>query len=229
MNAWWKTIDWYVTTVWMGVVLLCLAFAGAALASLPVSIDKSVYLTSGLGHGSGVVIADGVILTAAHVADGMRGKFPSYAIFSDGRTTPTTAPGYLRAYGRIAPDLALVFADTGDIEPAAISCGDPDLGEPLWSIGHPLYMRWVVAQGYVASWFPLAAGGRTYLGDYYTADLTLLPGNSGGPVFNDAGELIGIATAVMPSPNTGGHLAIVQSPRGICNFLENAGYGDLLL
>lgn len=170
------------------------------------------------GHGAGVVIAEGVILTAGHVLQrdeltvtydsGLQSEVTATVIDFVGTQSP-------------APDLGLAWADTLGIEPVRVSCDQVAVGDEIWTMGNPAYLRWATSRGIVASLRPLVAAGTTYRGDYYLADITIMPGSSGGPVFGSDGRLVGIVTATVGIANSGAQFAIVQSPAGICAFLAS--------
>jgi serine protease Do len=60
-------------------------------------------------------------------------------------------------------------------------------------VGHPLGMRSVVTVGIVHALGPIVRGGRSWI----QADLRLGSGNSGGPVADVAGRVVGVSTMMM--------------------------------
>ena len=102
-------------------------------------------------------------------------------------------------------DLALIRIDSGGNLPA-IRFGDSDrarIGEWVLAIGNPFGLGGSVTAGIIS------ARGRAISGrydDYLQIDAAINTGNSGGPIFNAAGEVIGINTAIF-SP-TGGNVGI---------------------
>lgn len=184
-----------------------------------------VYTTAqGSAHGSGVVIGQGLILTAGHVSRGRE----MFIAFRDGEVV--AGKEVKIALEGPAPDLALVYAPTGDREAVSVRCTPVVVGEPLFVAGHPVVARWVMMWGKVASTDLLEDGSRESVGEegsYFIAQLPVAPGSSGGPVFDSDGNLVGIATALLNAPMPMGFatiavptsLAIIQSPQTICGFI----------
>ena len=142
--------------------------------------------TPGQGGGSGVVWnRDGVAVTNAHVARAREAQVELW----DGRSY--TAQVIARDPRR---DLARLQIRAEQLEPA--SPGDSSLvrpGELVAAIGHPLGFIGALTTGVVHAIGPLAGvGPRTWV----QADVQLAPGNSGGPLANAKGEVIGLNTMI---------------------------------
>jgi S1-C subfamily serine protease len=139
------------------------------------------------GAGSGVVLGDGLVLTNAH---NLRGDQVTVT-FADGHT----------AEGRVAGqdvdgDLAVVGVDTGG-SPAMpwAAESDPAIGTPVFALANPGGRGLRVTFGFVSGVDRSFRGprGRRITGSLeHTAPL--LPGSSGGPVVDAAGQLLGINT-----------------------------------
>lgn len=211
---------------------LCLAFITACSTDTQQALTALdsvvvVYTTEvGSAHGSGVVIGQDMILTAAHVTNGR----DTFITFRDGTSEWGEEIDASNAPKMPAPDLALVNAPTGDREHVSVRCTPVEVGEPLFIAGHPVVSRWVVMWGNVAATDLLEDSDRQSIGDegsYYIAQIPVAPGSSGGPVFDIDGNLVGIATALLNAPQSMGFatiavptsLAIIQSPKTICEFL----------
>lgn len=132
------------------------------------------------GGGSGVIWkSDGVIMTNAHV---LRKNAAEVQLW-DGRRFP----------GRVTSrdsrrDLALVRIEVSGLDAATV--GDSATvrpGELVMAIGSPLGFAGAVSTGVAHS----TGGGWIY------ANVRLAPGNSGGPLANARGEVIGINTAIV--------------------------------
>jgi len=139
------------------------------------------------GGGSGVVwSADGVILTNAHVA---RSSEPEVELW-DGRRfkAQVTARDPRR-------DVAALRVAAAELEAAAPGNSDAlRPGELVIAIGSPLGFAGALSTGVVHSIGPLPGMGRQ---NWIRADVQLAPGNSGGPLANASGEVIGINTAIV--------------------------------
>ena len=135
---------------------------------------------AGRGGGSGVIWrSGGLIVTNAHVARRADGRIR----FFDGRVVSAKV-----AARDPQLDLALLEADARDLPAAPV--GDSDrvrTGELVLAVGSPYGHAGAVAVGVVHA----AADGR-----WVAADLRLAPGNSGGPLANAAGRVVGINTMV---------------------------------
>lgn len=204
------------------VMAAALVAACTAVPFMP-RTDASVYLVTERGHGSGVVVAEGVILTAAHVAIHMD---TGEAVFEDGARVSLEGSRMARWYGGKAvgpaPDLAVIFADTNGTEPVAVRCEPVKDGEALYAVGNPGVAMFVTTRGYVAQeqgYLVSLNGQQRWDGAFYIADLAIQGGSSGGPVYDGQGRLVGITTATIGGDNDHS-LTIVQSPQGICAFLD---------
>jgi serine protease Do len=147
------------------------------------------------GQGSGfIVAADGIVLTNAHVVQGAnevtvkltdRREFRAKVLGAD----PAT-------------DIAVLRIDAKDLP--VVKLGDPArsrVGDWVVAIGSPFGFENSVSAGIVS------AKGRSLPGDAYVpfiqTDVAVNPGNSGGPLFNLAGEVIGINSQIYS--RTGGY------------------------
>jgi serine protease Do len=140
------------------------------------------------GQGSGFIVsADGIVLTNAHVVDGAREVTVKLTDRREFRakvlgTDPATDVAVLRIDAKGLPTVTL---------------GDPSrtrVGDWVVAIGSPFGFENSVTAGIVS------AKGRTLPGDTYVpfiqTDVAVNPGNSGGPLFNLAGEVIGINSQI---------------------------------
>jgi serine protease Do len=90
-------------------------------------------------------------------------------------------------------DLALLSADTVDAPPAALSSYEPKAGAAVIAVGNPLGFVGAVSSGFVQ-----AVGVIRGLGwrRWVQADVRLAPGNSGGPLADVLGQIVGINTMI---------------------------------
>ena len=139
------------------------------------------------GLGSGIVLAEGRVLTNAH---NVRGGQVTVT-FADGRTAEGTVAGH-----DIDGDLAVIEVDTAGA-PALpwAAAASAELGMPVFALANPGGRGLRVTFGFVSGIERTFRGprGRRITGTLeHTAPL--LPGSSGGPVLDAAGQLLGINT-----------------------------------
>jgi len=104
-------------------------------------------------------------------------------------------------------DLALLQINA-DVDLPTVSFGDSDVmrvGDWVLAIGSPFDLGGTVTAGILSAKGRTVSGGRQ-LGQYFQTDAPINRGNSGGPMFNMDGEVIGVNTAIF-SP-TGGSVGI---------------------
>src|SRR5262252_8307204 len=161
---------------------------GASIRQLAEGAGTSVVgIGQRWGAGSGVVLGEGRILTNAHNVRGDQVRVS----FADGRTAEGTVAGK-----DIDGDLAVIEVDTGGA--AALPWADgagASIGTPVFALANPGGRGLRVTFGFVSGVDRSFRGPR---GRRITGSLEhtspLLPGSSGGPVVNAAGELLGINT-----------------------------------
>lgn len=165
---------------------------GPAVVSIAVGKPGAGYQNEPLGAGSGVVIApDGYILTNQHVVHQAKRLT---TLFTDGNSAEATLVGE-----DSATDLAVIRASASGL--AYASLGDSDqlrVGQLVIAIGNPLGFQSTVSTGVVSA---LGRSLRSRQGRLieniiqHTAPLN--PGNSGGPLVNSRGQVVGINTAII--------------------------------
>ena len=138
------------------------------------------------GIGSGIVLGTGRVLTNAH---NVRGSQVTVT-FADGRTAEGNVAGH-----DIDGDLAVIEADTGQTPALPWATGAPPIGTPVFALANPGGRGLRVTIGFVSGIDRTFRGPR---GLRITGSLEhtapLLPGSSGGPVLDAAGQLLGINT-----------------------------------
>jgi len=159
--------------------------------------------SGGRGAGSGVIwSSDGVVVTNAHVVHGSRVSIQLW----DGREFEAATVS--RDPRR---DLAQLRIDAANL-PAAPAADSSELrpGELAIAIGNPLGFVGALATGVIRAVGPLRGLGRQ---DWVQADVRLAPGNSGGPLANAHGRVVGINTMVA------GGLALAIPSNAVRDFL----------
>jgi serine protease Do len=141
------------------------------------------------GHGSGVVWSeDGMIVTNNHVVASGRVE----VALADGRTLPASV---VRTDRR--GDLALLRVEAASLP--AIPVGDSHglrPGQLVLAVGNPLGVRGAVSLGIISGTVGGVWVGGRRLSEMVRADIDLYPGNSGGPLLDAWGRVIGINTMV---------------------------------
>lgn len=164
------------------------------------------------GSGSAVVIKHQHLITNAHVIGGDGIEVQSW----EGKLHPATVVRLDRSR-----DLALLRAPDLDAPPAPL--GDSSRlqpGAPIVAVGNPLGFVGAVSTGVVHSVGSIARfGGREWI----QADVRLAPGNSGGPLADWQGYVIGINTMIVQ-----GGLALAIPSRAVQAFFTRALSGRSL-
>ena len=146
------------------------------------------------GIGSGVLISrDGKVLTAAHVvqtADAVMVKF----------ATGETVPARVIA-SEPAADVALLqlILKAPDVHVATLADSDSvEVGEEVFVIGAPLGISHTLTVGHIsARRRPNTTYSDFRMGEFFQTDAAINQGNSGGPMFNMKGEVIGLVSYII--------------------------------
>lgn len=137
------------------------------------------------GCGSGIVLNERRILTNAHVVSGENLTVETW----DGRSQRAKITKVDRAR-----DLAVLVTEGLDAPPAILAAVEPKPGQPVIAVGNPLGFVGAVSTGFV-----YRLGGLRGLGSrrWIQADVRLAPGNSGGPLADINGHVLGVNTMVV--------------------------------
>ncbi len=183
----------------------------------------------GQGTGTGVVItADGEILTNAHVVDGAS---KVSVLFSDS-IDPISAVVLAKDVGN---DLALLKIDATGLTPAVFA--DPEsigVGDEVVAVGFALDLDGgpTVTRGIISALNRTIENGDGALDGLIQTDAAISSGNSGGPLVNSRGQVVGINTAVFTSTagtaannvgfsiSVGEALPVIDELRAISNGAE---------
>ena len=160
---------------------------GAGLGRLAEESGSSVVgIGQRWGVGSGVVLGQNRVLTNAH---NVRGSQVTVT-FADGHTAEGTVAGT-----DVDGDLAVVEVETGQAPALTWAADAPAMGTPVYALANPGGRGLRATFGFVSGIDRSFRGPR---GLRITGSLEhtapLLPGSSGGPVLNAAGQLLGINT-----------------------------------
>jgi serine protease Do len=174
------------------------------------------------GVGSGVIVStDGYILTAQHVVEGATSVKVTTA---DGKTYDATLVGTSST-----DDVALLKIDATGLRAAQIASGTATAGQVVLAIGDPLgEYAGSVTLGIVSGTGRTIQVADTTTGQAITrsnliqTDAALNEGNSGGPLLDTKGQVIGIATATATSAQGLGFATPVSAA---ASLLAKAGIG----
>lgn len=159
------------------------------------------------GAGAGILLGNGLVLTNAHVVGGGRSlqvvldndeSYPAKVVASDPNV-----------------DLALLEIPANGHAAAVLSQESPRPGQMVFAFGHPWGQRNVLTGGVLSAVTSLRGRGREI--PVLRADVQLAPGNSGGPLLNAAGEVIGLNAMIF-----GGDQSVAIPAGVIREFMETA-------
>ncbi|MDX3910304.1 MAG: serine protease [Sphingobium sp.] len=183
-----------------------------------------------VGHGSGVVVAPDKVLTNAHVVELAReekniviGIVPSEGKKSYGGRIIAYSPGN---------DLALIQMDEGRLPPASFYAGAVTDGQHVTAIGFPGTVDRAQGLGLkemVEPMNPVKTGGNVSAGrsgksyDTVLHTAPLASGNSGGPLVDDCGRVLGVNSFGSISDGSDAEFGFAVSNREIASFLRQAG------
>lgn len=151
-------------------------------------------------QGSGVIVSkEGHILTNHHVIAGME---KIEVQLTDGRRVPAQMIGTDEV-----TDIAVLKINAPNVVPLAL--GDSDavrVGQMVFAVGNPFGLQETVTQGIIS-----AKGRRAFADsgvEFLQTDAAVNQGNSGGPLLNLRGEIIGINSAIFSTSREGAWLGI---------------------
>jgi len=169
-------------------------------------ITVQVHGSSG-GTGSGVIwISNGLIVTNAHVA-----RDTAAVVLPGGRAIEARGLAWDPEY-----DLAALALDAEGLSAADV--GDSDrlrVGDLVVAVGSPFGLVGAVTAGVIHAIGPRRTAGSSFI----RADLRLAPGNSGGPLGDARGRVIGINAMIV------GGLALAVPSNVVARFLAPLRYG----
>lgn len=194
---------------WIISFIVIITIFGCHSRSLPNQIKKvlpsvvAIEVHSEYGriwHGSGVIVCpDGLIYTAGHVledAEKITIELHDGRIFEAEKwcITPDNDVGWLKIE---TEDLPFSYLGNSD---------DLRIGEPVFAVGGPYGRLWSVTAGIISR----INVDESYFGEdpVIQIDPPLNPGNSGGPVYNSKGKVIGIVVGGVG--NYGGGIGIIM-------------------
>lgn len=143
------------------------------------------------GTGAGVVVsAEGTVLTALHVVEGARSI---EVTFSDGTESSASVEDQ-----DAATDIAVLTPERlPQVVVPAVLAGGARVGDAVFALGHPLGLNGSLSAGVVSALDrTIQVSTDRTLKDLIQFDAAVNPGNSGGPLLNKAGQVVGIVTGL---------------------------------
>ncbi|MEM9353452.1 MAG: trypsin-like peptidase domain-containing protein [Planctomycetota bacterium] len=169
-----------------------------AFRTLPKAVSPSVVSIRtagqrGEGQGSGVIVDEqGYIVTNAHV---VRGAATAEVQLSDGRSGVASLIGKDKHL-----DIAVLKTEMENLLAAEWGDSDAlDVGDMVWALGSPFGLEKSITFGIVSAKERRDIGGRqrSVYQEFLQTDAAVNPGNSGGPLVNYEGKVVGINTAII--------------------------------
>ena len=163
------------------------------------NVDTNVfgYTVKNAVSGSGFVISSNAttsyILTNYHVIDGVS---DITVFFADGKSYDATLVG-----GEEDNDIAVLKVDVGNLQTVVLGDSDSlNVGESVYAIGNPLgELTFTFTGGYVSAKDRSVTMSDGTVMNMLQTDTAINNGNSGGPLFNEYGQVIGIVSAKLSS------------------------------
>lgn len=152
------------------------------------SEDSVVMVNVEGGHGSGVHIGNGFVITAAHVTGDAKEVSLKRQV---GEDVKAEVMWVNKAY-----DIALLRTSGKLAGKASLDCAQPKLGDEIQAAGNPLNLEFVSSFGRIAG----AARAADPWREVVITDITTVMGASGGPLFGKDGRVVGIVVGVVPAP-----------------------------
>src|SRR4051794_23871796 len=146
---------------------------------------------TGVATGSGFVVSsDGYVVTNAHVVEGASAVKVKVG---DGKTQSATVVGQ-----DASTDLALLKVDASGLKPLTLAdSSNVQVGDPVDAIGNPFGLDRTLTTGVVSALQRQISPPNGYsIDDVIQTDAAISPGTSGGPLFNAAGQVIGVNSQI---------------------------------
>lgn len=150
--------------------------------------DEGKIGLSGIGSGAVFDAENGYVITNAHVVAGSDGVLVN---MPDGRTIEAKLMGL-----DTPTDIAVLQAD--DLRVAAVNTANSDnlrVGDVVFAVGYPLGLEQSLSLGVISGLGRSSSGER--LQDFIQTDAAINSGNSGGPLLDSQGRLVGVNTAIL--------------------------------
>ena len=148
------------------------------------------------GQGSGFILdTQGHILTNNHVIEGAQNV--EVTLWTQKRYKATVM------YTDKNHDLAMLQIEgAANLQPATLAAGNNlAVGQRVYAIGNPFGFSGTMTRGIISALRSVAMPNGNKIDNAIQTDASVNPGNSGGPLLNSRGEVIGITTMIATNPN----------------------------
>ncbi len=191
-------------------------------------------MEAGVQVGAGVIINNEYILTVKHLINDAPNGENYFIIHTADEKVGVPNPAEKEATVFAMSKIVLASGETVDLMilklkkplfgyPAPrFSCEKPAIGEMLYTIGTPQGFPFMIQYGFASK---ETIPGADKLDDRYVIDMAIFHGNSGGPVFDSHGSVVGLSDAILywqdefgshPSP-----ISLIMSPIDMCNLMDS--------
>jgi len=180
-----------------------LSFRGADPKFFDSVADGVVLVATPDSIGSGALISsDGLVVTNWHVIDGYDRERETVGVFLRPDRNADIQPAHVKTARVIRvdelTDLALLklVAPPKGLRPLRLASSKAGIGADVHAIGHPAGLQWTYSRGYVSQvrdafeW--KTESGVTHRANVIQTQTPISPGSSGGPLFLDDGQVLGI-------------------------------------
>jgi putative serine protease PepD len=200
----------------------------AAQTATPSTVDIRVTMPQGIAEGSGVILtANGDILTNNHVVAGSTGQIE--VTLADGSQHPATIVGTSPSY-----DLAVIrLQGASNLTPATLGQSSAlQVGQPVVAIGSPQGLTGTVTTGIISAFnrtvMVQGEDGSAVVYNGLQTDAPINQGNSGGPLVNLDGQVIGINSAIETAGQSNGSIGLgfaipIDQARRVAQEIMNNG------
>jgi S1-C subfamily serine protease len=168
------------------------------ITSVQVAYDFFYQPVPEKGQGSGFIIdKQGHILTNNHVVEGAQSVEVTLSNKKNYRATVLDKDK--------AHDLALLQINNApDLQPITLADSTHLMvGQRVYAIGNPFGFQGTMTRGIISALRPVQLPAGMKIDNAIQTDASVNPGNSGGPLLNSRGEVIGITTMIASNPNGG--------------------------
>jgi serine protease Do len=149
--------------------------------------------TSNMGLGSGVLVRDNYILTAAHVVANAKAIMVE---FFDGEKIPAVTYRISKT-----ADVAVIKLESAPSNAKQAVIGSSDdvrIGEEIFVIGAPMGLTYSLSRGIISGRHSEKSPISDHkILEFFQTDASINTGNSGGPMYNSKGEVIGIVSSIL--------------------------------